>query len=98
MERSIRTLTGLAAIRNGLRAASKMRIEAVKHKSEPALALDRAGITVFLDTKFLAAGPASEGCRSAAVGFGRQREGSERGFRLGKCILPANEPLSSQGK
>ena len=34
--------------------------------AEQSVSLDRAGITVFRDITFLAAGPASEGCRSAA--------------------------------
>src|SRR5260370_42084848 len=33
----------------------------------PSVALDRAGITIFRDITFLAAGPASEGCRSAGL-------------------------------
>jgi hypothetical protein len=39
---------------------------APRSNAEPALALDRAGITVFRDMTFFAAGPASEGCRSPA--------------------------------
>jgi hypothetical protein len=47
---------------------------AAEYAREPALAPDRAGITVFRDITFLAAGPASEGCRSAEE---RMAEASE---------------------
>ena len=44
--------------------------------AEQGVALDRAGITVFREIKFLAAGPASERSRSAAAHYvtgGRER-------------------------
>src|SRR5438128_353940 len=43
--------------------------------AEQSVALGRAGITVFRDTTFLAAGPASERSRSAS---GRAKKDSER--------------------
>src|SRR5262249_47021829 len=59
-----------------------------KAPAEPSVALDRAGITVFRDITFLAAGPASERSRSACSfsSSGRQPPGGQ----------PMSQKLSSR--